>query len=171
MRRISVERFSVKSSKTFPQVIAAFEKAVGHPEMSKFRRDISAAKNYAELEEVVRAAIGPSELMEFVRFDLGAVGKKRERETAQSLRFVVGNPLIMRRMVDRVPDAGSYAPVTILIDERPDGVYLSYDRMASFLASYGNSEALNVAQQLDAKVEALLTAAANEGSAQAQADD
>lgn len=43
-----------------------------------------------------------------------------------------------------------------LIDERPDGVHLSYDRMASFLAPYENPEALKVARDLDAKVEALL---------------
>ena len=55
--------------------------------------------------------------------------------------------------------AGSYAPVTILIDERPEGVHLSYDRMASFLAPYENSEALKVAKDLDAKVEALLAVA------------
>jgi hypothetical protein len=47
-----------------------------------------------------------------------------------------------------------------LIDERPDGVHLSYDRMASFLASYGNADASKVVRELDAKVEALLTAAA-----------
>jgi hypothetical protein len=63
-------------------------------------------------------------------------------------------------MVDFVPDAGSYAPVTVLIDERPDGVRLSYGRMASFLASYGSEDALKVARDLDSKVEALLTAAA-----------
>jgi hypothetical protein len=55
-----------------------------------------------------------------------------------------------------VPDAGSYAPVTILIDERLDGVHLSYDRVASFLATYKNEEALKVARELDAKVEGLL---------------
>ena len=33
-------------------------------------------------------------------------------------------------------------PVTILIDERPDGVHLSYDRMASFLKPYGTYSAL-----------------------------
>jgi hypothetical protein len=33
--------------------------------------------------------------------------------------------------------------------------------MTSFLASYGNTEALKVARELDAKVEALLTAVAN----------
>ena len=66
----------------------------------------------------------------------------------------------MKEMAKRVPDAGSYAPVTILIDERPDGVHLSYDKMASFLAPYQNTEALNVARELDAKVEALLASAA-----------
>lgn len=50
--------------------------------------------------------------------------------------------------------------MTILIDEREDGVHLSYDRMASFLSSYGSLEALKVARELDAKVEGLLTAAA-----------
>jgi len=63
-------------------------------------------------------------------------------------------------MVKHVPDAGSYAPVTILIDERTDGVHLSYDRMASFLAPYENAEALKVARELDAKVEGLLASAA-----------
>jgi hypothetical protein len=63
-------------------------------------------------------------------------------------------------MVKHVTDAGSYAPVTILVDERPDGVHLSYDRMASFLAPYGNAEALKVAEELDAKVEALLASSA-----------
>ena len=41
-----------------------------------------------------------------------------------------------------------------------DGVHLSYDRMASLLAPYNNSEALNVARDLDAKVENLLRQAA-----------
>jgi hypothetical protein len=67
----------------------------------------------------------------------------------------------MKQMVEHVPDAGSYAPVTILIDERCDGVHLSYDTMTSFLTSYGSPEALKVAQDLDARVAALL-AAANE---------
>jgi hypothetical protein len=66
----------------------------------------------------------------------------------------------MKKMVEHVPDAGSYAPVTILVDERADGVHLSYDTMASFLETYGNAEALKVARELDAKVEELLTAAA-----------
>jgi hypothetical protein len=63
-------------------------------------------------------------------------------------------------MAKRVPDAGSYAPVTILVDERTDGVHISYDRMASLLAPYENPDALSVARDLDAKVEDILSRAA-----------
>ena len=76
------------------------------------------------------------------------------------LRLVVGNPLIMKEMAKTVPDAASYAPITILVDERTDGVHLSYDSMASLLAPYGSESALAVAGNLDAKIEALLETAA-----------
>ena len=160
-RQIQIERFSIISSKAFQQVVATLEKAIGHPDMSAFRENLTAAKTYEVLERVVDAATGPSELMEFTRMDLGEVLRKRNGAAARpSLRFVVGNPVTMSQMVQPVPDAGSYAPVTILIDERPDGVHLSYDRMASFLAPYGSPEALKVAMDLDSNVERLLAAAA-----------
>ena len=88
--------------------------------------------------------------------------KERGGQGPKTLRLVVGNPLIMKQMVEYVPDAGSYAPVTILIDERADGIHLSYDRMDTLLASYGNARASQVARDLDVKVEALLTSAARE---------
>jgi hypothetical protein len=50
--------------------------------------------------------------------------------------------------------------VTLLIDERTDGVHLSYDTMASLLAPNGHPEALQVARDLDAKVGKLLSEAA-----------
>jgi uncharacterized protein (DUF302 family) len=99
--------------------------------------------------------------MLFAEFDHGAVVRKGTGcATPRMIRFVIGNPLIMREMAKHVPDAGSYAPVTVLVDERADGVHLSYDRMTSFLAPYNNAAALNVARELDAKVEALLASAA-----------
>jgi hypothetical protein len=67
----------------------------------------------------------------------------------------------MKRMAEHVHDAASYAPVTVLIDERVDGVHLSYDLMASYLSPYGNLTALKVAGELDAKVKSLLTATAS----------
>ena len=160
-KEIKVQRFSVTSSKSFHDVVAALEAAIGHPDMSSFAKSLSAAKTFEEVEKIVEAT-GPKGLMEFTRMDLGAILRKRNGADAkQSLRLIVGNPVIMSSMLQYVPDAGSYAPVTILVDERADGVHLSYDRMASFLATYGSPEALKVAQDLDSKVEALLMAAAN----------
>ena len=160
-KQIDVQRFSVTSAKSFEEVMAGLEASIGHPDMAAFRRDVTAAKTYAELEKLINKTIGPSGLMEFARFDFGEIlRKERGNEAPRSLRLVAGNPLIMKQMVEHVPDAGSYAPVTILIDERADGVHVSYDRMASFLGSYGSAEALKVARELDAKVEGLLTTAA-----------
>ena len=63
-------------------------------------------------------------------------------------------------MAKHVADAGSYAPVTVLVDERADGVHFSYDKMTSLLAPYENREALEVARDLDRKFEDLLRHAA-----------
>ena len=158
-KRIEVQRFTVTSSKSFQDVLAKLHAAIGHPNMATFRTDMTSAKTFAELEAVVQNVVGSASLMEFVRFDLGEVLRRKLGERApKSVRLVIGNPLIMAQMVEHVPDAGSYAPVTILVDERPDGVLISYDEIASFLTSYGNAEALQVAKDLDFKVETLLTA-------------
>jgi uncharacterized protein (DUF302 family) len=129
--------------------------------MNTFMNDVASAKSFTDLEKVINAVTGATGLMQFMKFDLGEiVRKERGDDAAQSLRYLIGNPLIMKQMLERSPDAGSYAPVTVLVDERPDGVRLSYDRMVSFLAPYGDHEALRVARDLDAKIEALLTKAA-----------
>jgi hypothetical protein len=161
IRQIVVDRLSIVSSKPFPQVVAAIEAAIGHPDMRELWKNVAATESWQEVEQVINSALGPSGFMEFARFNHGQfILKERSANAPNILRIVLGNPLIMRQMAEHVPDAGSYAPVTVLVDERQDGVHLSYNLMASYLAPYGNLAALEVARNLDAKVEALLTAAA-----------
>jgi hypothetical protein len=118
--QVQVERFSVISPRPFQEVVAALERAIGHPDMKTFGKNLGAAKTYEELEKLVQGATGPSELMEFMRMDLGEVLRKRNGAAApRSLRVIVGNPVIMSQMVEHVPDAGSYAPVTILDRRAP----------------------------------------------------
>jgi uncharacterized protein (DUF302 family) len=101
--------------------------------------------------------MGKTGLMLFLDFDHGAVLRKESGlDKPKIVRLVIGNPLVMKEMAKHAPDAGSYAPVTVLVDERPDGVHLSYDKMASLLNAYGNTEALKVARELDLKVEKLI---------------
>jgi uncharacterized protein (DUF302 family) len=161
IRKVDVERFSLTSSKPFDQVVGALDAAIGHPDMAEFVRSTHEARSFADLKSLVERGLGKSGLMLFMSLDHGAVVRKETgRDIPRIIRFVIGNPLIMTEIAKHVPDAGSYAPVTVLVDERQDGVHLSYDRMSSLLAPYGNPNALQVAQDLDKKVEDLLKQAA-----------
>ena len=158
---VQVRRFSAVSSRPFEEVIRTLTATIGHPDLNAFHSAVFAARTAADLEEVVQGAIGSSNLMEFVRFDAGEVlRKERGGQGPKMIRLVVGNPMIMKEMAKTVPDAAAYAPVTILVDERADGVHLSYDSMASLIAPYGSEPALAVARDLDAKIVSLLQTSA-----------
>ena len=155
--KIEVDRFSLISFKPFDNVVAVLKAALGRPDMAQFAKATKGARSFSELESEIQKGLGRTGLMTFMELDHGAILRKETgKESPKILRFIIGNPLIMKEMAKHVPDAGSYAPVTILVDERADGVHLSYDRMASFLAPYGNDEALTVARDLDSKIETLL---------------
>jgi uncharacterized protein (DUF302 family) len=161
IRKIEIERFSVISSKPFDTVVAAVNAAIGHPDMAEFGRATLEARSFAELKNAVEKGLSEAGLMLFMQLDHGAVLRKETgHDKPRIVRLIIGNPLIMKEMAKHVPDAGSYAPVTVLVDERADGVHLSYDRMASFLAPYANAASLEVARQLDRKVEKILQQAA-----------
>jgi uncharacterized protein (DUF302 family) len=160
--KFEVERFSLTSSKPFDAVVAALKSAIGQPNMVEFFNETRATNSFPDLERVVRSGLGRTDLMLFAEFDLGDILRRETGYTTpRIMRFVVGNPLIMKEMVKHEPDAGSYAPVTVLIDERPDGVHVSYDKMESYLLHYGSSEALAVARNLDAKITSLLSECAS----------
>ena len=161
IRNVEMERYTVTSSKPFDVVVAAIKASIGHPNMAELWQAAQQAKTAAALEAAIKPVLGESGLMQFVEFDHGMIVRKgTEHHASRIIRLVIGNPLIMKEMAKRVPDAGSYAPVTVLVDERADGVHISYDRMASLLAPYGDRDALSVARDLDTKVEDVLRQAA-----------
>src|SRR6202047_1543156 len=146
IRKIQIERFSLSSSKAFDQVVAALDASIGHPDMAEFGRSTHEARSFAELKSAIEKGLSEAGLMLFMQLDQGAVMQKEAgQDTPRIVRLLIGNPLIMKEMAKHVPDAGSYAPVTVLVDERADGVRLSYDRMTSYLAPYKNRDALEVA--------------------------
>jgi uncharacterized protein (DUF302 family) len=159
--KVEIDRLSMTSSKSFEAVLAALKAAIGRPDMVEFANAIRNAQTFAELERTVDQSLGNTELMMFMELDQGGILRKETGlDKPKIVRFLIGNLLIMKEMAKHVPDAGSYAPVTILVDERPDGVHLTYDRMASLLAPYQNAEVLAVARNLDSKIETLLRSVA-----------
>jgi uncharacterized protein (DUF302 family) len=119
MRKVEIERVSLTSSKPFDAVVASIKAAVGQPDMAEFRQATRSAQSFAELERIVQGGLGSTGLMLFMELDLGRILRRESGlETPKIMRFVIGNPLTMKEMAKHVPDAGSYAPVTILVDER-----------------------------------------------------
>lgn len=156
-KKIAVERVTFVSNRPFEEVLVRLDVGIGRPNFGELSRRMNAAATLEEYESIVHGAVGGADLMEFMRLDLGAVLRKDPAAAAYKIvRIIAGNPLIMKQMVEYVPDAGSYAPVTILVYEREDGVRVSYDTMASYLADCGSERALQVANDLDAKVTRLL---------------
>jgi uncharacterized protein (DUF302 family) len=159
-KKIAVDRVTLVSKRSFEDVLGLLEKGIGRPNFGELSRRMSEAATFAEYASVIRGAVGSADLMEFMRLDLGMALRKDPAVAAYKIvRIIAGNPLIMKQMVEHVPDAGSYAPVTILVYEREDGVHVSYDTMASYLADSTSAKALQVAKDLDAKVIKLLTEA------------
>ena len=130
--QVNVQRWSITSRKPFDAVLAAVEEAIGRPNMVEFAAKVAAATTFEEMQNVINESVSEIGLMEFMRLDHGAILAKAGVDCdPKSVRVIMGNSLIMQSMARLVPDADSYAPVTVLVDERADGVHLSYDRMAS----------------------------------------
>jgi uncharacterized protein (DUF302 family) len=159
-KKIAVERVTFVSNRSFEEVLGLLDKGIGRPNPGELGRRMNEAPTFEEYASVIRGVVGSADLMEFLRLDLGAALRRDPAAAAYKMvRIIAGNPLIMKQMTEDAPDAGSYAPVTILVYERGDGVHVSYDTMASYLAGCGSEKALQVARDLDAKVVRLLTEA------------
>lgn len=81
-------------------VVAALKAAVGHPDMGEFMKAINDALTFAELESMVNSGLSRTGLMMFMEFDLGAILRKETGlDTPRIVRFLIGNPLIMKAVI------------------------------------------------------------------------
>lgn len=158
---IAVQRVTVRSERPFDDVTAGVYAGLGRTDLADLLRRARDITDRDEFDALFAAEAGSCGLIEFLSLDLGAVITLRVPERGRRmLRIIAGNPVTMSTMAATVSDAGSYAPVTILIAERDGGVTLSYDRVASAIAPYGDAAASAVGHDLDAAVLDLLHRAA-----------
>ncbi len=134
------------------RVLAAINGAAGHPEKVGLEFS-SAGRIVGELEDSIRKGLGATRLMSFVQLTMAPSCRKATgHDKTQVIRLVIGNLFMMQETPKHVPDAGPYAPVTVVFGERCDGVHRSRDSMTGVLPPCGNSGAHAVARNLDKKV-------------------
>jgi uncharacterized protein (DUF302 family) len=159
---VPIQRVTVTSDRQFDDVVTAVYAGLGRSDdFDALIRRSSATRDRDEFDAAIEPVAGSSGLIEFLSLDLGGVLAIRDPgRSRRMLRIIAGNPVTMSKMTASAPDAGSYAPVTILVAERARGVTLSYDRVASAIAPYAGQEASSVAEGLDDAVLTLLRNAA-----------
>jgi hypothetical protein len=159
---VPVERVTLVSNRTFDDVLAAIYSGIGRPDdFAALLKRWVAADSAESYDALVAESAGTSGIIEFLSLDMGAALAKHPGLLQHRLvRIIAGNPVTMASMTSTAPDAGSYAPVTILIAELSDGVHIAYDRISSAIAPYQDTAASAVAADLDDAVLQLLRTAA-----------
>jgi uncharacterized protein (DUF302 family) len=151
---------TVPSNKPFEEVIRAVETLLGEGDIQSFARMAESSGSWEEFEERTEQSVGKSGFMIFAKVDHGAWMSRVPHEMKGKM-YVIGNPLIARRMLEHVSDIGLYVPVRIYVYEDGQGtIRIDYDRVSPIFERFGNEQVNEVARMLDGKLEELATTAA-----------
>jgi hypothetical protein len=158
---IPVRRHVLTSERPFQVVLDGIYTGISQPDIGALFAKLAASTSYEEFTALVGQAQGSAGLFRFWHLDddhvLALDPQARHQAGRRLVRLIAGNPVTMGQMTRHLPAAGSYAPVTILIQELPGGgTQVAYDTVASAIAPYADAAASQVAQRLDTEVLSLL---------------
>ena len=156
---VRVRRHVFTTERPFAEIMEGIYGGISQPDVGSLFQQLAASTSYEQFSSLVRQAQGSAGLMRFLELELDSALAldPQARDKGRLTRLIAGNPVTMGEMTRHVPDAGSYAPVTILVQELADGrTRVAYDAVASEIAGYGDAAALKVAEQLDDEVLTLL---------------
>jgi hypothetical protein len=158
---VPMRRHVFDSERPFAAVLDGIFGGISQPDIEALFSKLAASTSYEQFSSLVQQAQGSIGLMRFLQLDCDSVltldPRAPDWDGRRLVRLIAGNPVTMGQMTRHVADAGSYAPVTILIQQIPDGgTRVAYDTVASAIAPYHDAAASEVAQQLDTEVLDLL---------------
>jgi uncharacterized protein (DUF302 family) len=144
------------SSRSFEEVVSAFESAVGSVEDSGFAVLLASAKSAEEFQSQVKSRESTSGFMRFLTVDHGA-WMARIGLNAKARMYTIGNPLMARTILEHDVAAGLNVPVRLMIYEEPATrtTRVTYDRPSSLMSGLKNEKVTAAAKKLDAKLIAL----------------
>jgi hypothetical protein len=158
---VVMRRHIFTSERPIQMVLDSVFGGISQPDITALFGKLAASTSYGEFSALVWQAQGSAGLMRFLQLDLDTAlahdPQAGDKAGRRLIRLIAGNPVTMGRMTRHLADAGSYAPVTILIQELPGGgTRVAYDTVASAITPYEDAAASQVAEQLDTEVLTLL---------------
>jgi uncharacterized protein (DUF302 family) len=144
------------SSRSFEEVVNAFESAVGSVEDNGIQALLAETKRPEEFERRIRSREGTSGFMRFLTGDHGA-WLARIGVNGKARMYTIGNPLIARTMLEHDIAVGLNVPVRLMIyrDARSATTRLVYDLPSSLMSGLQNEKVAAAVKKLDAKLIAL----------------
>ena len=144
------------SSRSFEEVVSAFESAMGSVEDIGLEALSASTKSAEEFESQVKSRESTSGFMRFFTADHGA-WMARVGLNPRARMYTIGNPLIARTMLEHDLAAGLNVPVRLMICEEPASrtTRLTYDLPSSLMSGLKNRKVAGAAEKLDAKLIAL----------------
>jgi hypothetical protein len=154
---VQVSHATVVVAIEFEKFISTFESLLG-----KYDPIIGAQiRNDPQLaDRLFQAMEGEQNLMIFWRLNHGGLFSLIG-QSCNAMRYTIGNPRIALQMTRHDVLAALYVPFNILVIENDGGsVRVEYDLPSSQLSQFGNADVLQIATQLDYKIQRLLDATA-----------
>ena len=145
-----------ESNRSFADVVAALEAAVGSVENEAFDHELSEVRDPSDFEARMHRHKSTSGFMRFLTIDhgawLAAIGI-----SGKARMYTIGNPLIARTMIKYDLGVGLNVPVRIAVYEEPSSgkVRVAYNLPSSLMSALDDKDVSEAAQALDAKLIAL----------------
>jgi uncharacterized protein (DUF302 family) len=147
-------RVRYDSAKGYDELLAALLADIGEKPL-RINDFATATDDWQSYQDKVEPHAGPSGFMLFNLIDHGAWISKAGIDR-KVMRVVLGNPLIAITMLRHDVTAGLFAPVELLLVDEGDGSSLTYVKPSSLMVIENNPELLAAAEELDAKLAALV---------------
>ena len=153
---LHVSHYEYSTTRSFEEVIAAFEAIVGTVEGVGWASIPAASRDVADFEARVKEKIGPSGFTRFLTIDHG-VWLTLMGQPAKFRMYTIGNPLIAITMLRHNIVAGLNVPLRIAIyRHEPNGTTrFVYDQPSTLMSGLNNPALAEAAQKLDGKLSAL----------------
>jgi hypothetical protein len=118
---VAVKRHILDTDRSFDAVLNGIYEGISQPDIAALFAQLATSQSYDQFSLLVHQAEGTAGLMRFMQLDLDvALTLAPDADSRRLVRLIAGNPVTMGQITRHVPDAGSYAPVTIRVEETID---------------------------------------------------
>jgi uncharacterized protein (DUF302 family) len=156
---LTVARTDVPTGLSYEALVQRFEATLGTWDPAAALKLVERKAPWTDVEAAAAKAAGSRGLMIIASLDQGQLTTLSGRVKKCRL-YLVGNPVIASTILDINPQGALYVPFRVALWEADGsgGARVSFDRPGSSLAALGNPAIDEIGRQLDAKIDAVVSA-------------